>query len=197
MPEGPEIRTNSNFINTICKDKNFHGTPEKSSVYKSPAFEFKSTKYSITSNSRGKELSLSLQCQEDPNNRVRLIFRFGMSGKFVFTSSEDVPKHAHLKFSCIVEGKTHFLSFVDTRRFGSWHVMETGWGENRGPDIVDEYDAFRKNVLDNLDESVFGRAICECMLNQEYFNGIGNYLRAEVLYRQVVSYVCDRQITIT
>lgn len=42
---------------------------------------------------------------------------------------------------------------------------------------------FRKNVLSNLPDKVFDRPICEALLNQKYFNGIGNYLRAEILYR--------------
>ncbi len=31
--------------------------------------------------------------------------------------------------------------------------------------------------------SVFSRPVCEVLLNQQYFNGIGNYLRAEILFR--------------
>ena len=42
---------------------------------------------------------------------------------------------------------------------------------------------FRENVLSNLSDSSFNRAICEVLLNQKFFNGIGNYLRAEILFR--------------
>ncbi|NXA96160.1 NEIL1 Endonuclease, partial [Melanocharis versteri] len=41
----------------------------------------------------------------------------------------------------------------------------------------------RENVLKNLDDRAFDKPICEVLLNQQYFNGIGNYLRAEILYR--------------
>nr|XP_013812457.1 PREDICTED: endonuclease 8-like 1 [Apteryx mantelli mantelli] len=41
----------------------------------------------------------------------------------------------------------------------------------------------RRNVLKNLADKAFDRPICEALLNQKYFNGIGNYLRAEILYR--------------
>lgn len=37
--------------------------------------------------------------------------------------------------------------------------------------------AFRDNVLNNLHNVAFNRPICEAMLNQQFFNGIGNYLR--------------------
>ena len=183
MPEGPEIRMNSMFINGICKDKSFNGKPEKSLVHKSSEILFNSGGYTISSTSRGKELSLVLQCQENSSNRVRILFRFGMTGKFVFTCEEDVPKHAHLKFFSVCDGKKYVLSFVDSRRFGSWQIVDDGWGDKRGPDIIDEYDAFKKNIFENLQQSAFHQPICECLLNQEYFNGIGNYLRAEILYR--------------
>lgn len=41
----------------------------------------------------------------------------------------------------------------------------------------------RENVLRNLEDKVFDRPICEALLDQRFFNGIGNYLRAEILYR--------------
>ncbi|KAH0619860.1 hypothetical protein JD844_014232, partial [Phrynosoma platyrhinos] len=40
-----------------------------------------------------------------------------------------------------------------------------------------------ENVLRNLSDKAFNKPICEALLNQKYFNGIGNYLRAEILYR--------------
>lgn len=43
--------------------------------------------------------------------------------------------------------------------------------------------ACRENVLKNLEDRAFDKPICEVLLNQKYFNGIGNYLRAEILYR--------------
>ncbi|KFZ62894.1 Endonuclease 8-like 1, partial [Podiceps cristatus] len=41
----------------------------------------------------------------------------------------------------------------------------------------------RENVLKNLADKAFDKPICEALLNQKFFNGIGNYLRAEILYR--------------
>ena len=41
----------------------------------------------------------------------------------------------------------------------------------------------RENVLKNLGDKAFDKPICEALLNQKFFNGIGNYLRAEILYR--------------
>merc|ERR1712203_828152 len=82
----------------------------------------------------------------------------------------------------IDEKPQQVLSFVDYRRFGRWE-LEGDWGKDRGPDPIYDYENFRKNVLDNLSAAPFNKPICETMLDQKYFNGIGNYLRAEILYR--------------
>ena len=192
MPEGPELCMNSRFVNNVCRGRLFAGKVVKSAVSKCVDVDFSSAAFVITSEARGKEMALTLQCSREPLNRLRLLFRFGMSGKFRFTPLDQVPKHAHLQFfsrpSTNDEKDTsqHVLSFVDVRRFGSWHVMPEGWGENRGPDPMFEYEAFRTNVLENLEDPAFNRPICEALLNQKYFNGIGNYLRAEILYRLAI-----------
>ncbi|XP_042864938.1 endonuclease 8-like 1 isoform X2 [Penaeus japonicus] len=86
------------------------------------------------------------------------------------------------KFYTIEEDPPMVLSFVDYRRFGRWEVDGT-WGSDRGPDPMWEYPSFRENILTNLKSAAFNKPICEAMLNQKFFNGIGNYLRAEILYR--------------
>jgi endonuclease VIII-like 1 len=77
------------------------------------------------------------------------------------------------------------LNFVDFRRFGRWE-MNADWGSDRGPCPITDYETFRKNIVDNLEDPAFKqKAICEVLLNQKFFNGIGNYLRAEILFRWV------------
>ncbi|XP_053568744.1 endonuclease 8-like 1 [Bombina bombina] len=52
-----------------------------------------------------------------------------------------------------------------------------------------------ENVLSHLTDNAFDKPICEVMLNQKYFNGIGNYLRAEILHRlQIPPFVQARPI---
>ena len=191
MPEGPELCINSRFVNRVCSGRLFKGKVVKSAVSKCSVVEFNSEAYTISSEAHGKEMALILRCSLEPQNKLRLLFRFGMSGKFKFSRSSEIPKHAHLQFFSWGSGpgggelaaSPDVLSFVDVRRFGTWRVMPVGWGESRGPDPMFDYDAFRSNVLDNLEDSAFNRPICEVLLNQKYFNGIGNYLRAEVLFR--------------
>ncbi|XP_042205671.1 endonuclease 8-like 1 isoform X2 [Homarus americanus] len=89
---------------------------------------------------------------------------------------------AFVRFFTLNEDTPMVLSFVDYRRFGRWEVKDT-WGLDRGPDPMWEYQSFRENVMTHLNLAAFNKPICEAMLNQKYFNGIGNYLRAEILYR--------------
>jgi len=55
-------------------------------------------------------------------------------------------------------------------------------GVKRGPDIIKKFEEFENNVLSNLHRAVFDKPICEVLLDQKYFNGIGNYLRSTILY---------------
>ncbi|XP_051979045.1 endonuclease 8-like 1 [Xyrauchen texanus] len=193
MPEGPELHLASLFVNRMCEGVVFSGAVEKSEVSKNPEVPFCCDAYCIKAQSRGKEVRLTLSPIKSENYNKRkvskdqsqqpmnVVFRFGMSGFFRFTAVDDLPKHAHLRFYTN-ETPRKVLSFVDPRRFGSWQPHGI-WQPDRGPCIMFEYESFRENVLSNLSDKAFDRPICETLLNQKYFNGIGNYLRAEILYR--------------
>ncbi|XP_072526864.1 endonuclease 8-like 1 isoform X2 [Salminus brasiliensis] len=191
MPEGPELHLASLFVNKVCTGVVFTGAVAKSEVSKGPQVPFSSDAYRISAVSRGKEVCLTLTpIKSDTKSKLKaeeeqspmdVVFRFGMSGYFRFTTVEDLPKHAHVQFYTR-EDPQRVLSYVDARRFGSWQPNGT-WQRDRGPCVMFEYERFRQNVLSNLSDKAFDRPICEVLLNQKYFNGIGNYLRAEILYR--------------
>ncbi|KAM4572830.1 endonuclease 8-like 1 isoform 1-T2 [Odontesthes bonariensis] len=192
MPEGPELHLASLYVNRMCGGVVFSGPVIKSEVSKNPDVPFTCEAYRITATSRGKEVKLTLTPikSDEPKRRAKageaeqpmdIVLRFGMSGYFRFTAEDELPKHAHLRFYT-KEKPCRVLSFVDARRFGSWQSNGT-WQPDRGPCIMFEYKSFRENVLSHLSDRAFDRPICEVLLNQKYFNGIGNYLRAEILYR--------------
>lgn len=156
MPEGPELHLASLFVNKMCEGVVFTGSVVKSEVSKNPDVPFTCDAYRIAATSRGKEVKLTLtpMKSDDPNPRVKagqavepmdIVFRFGMSGFFRFTGEDDIPKHAHLRFYS-KEKPCRVLSFVDARRFGSWHPNGT-WQADRGPCIMFEYKSFRLVVL--------------------------------------------------
>lgn len=180
MPEGPELYLTSCYINKVCKDRIFGGAVVKSDVNKNCEIPW-NCNYRISAASRGKELKLKLTNIENSQELV-ILMRFGMTGTFQFTSVKGIPKHSHLRFYTADKKSKRILNFVDTRRFGKWELSDQ-WSKDRGPDPMFEYENFRENVLSNLSQPVFNKPICEVLLNQKYFNGIGNYLRAEILYR--------------
>lgn len=206
MPEGPELHLASLYVNKMCNGLIFTGAVRKSEVSKSPDVSFTCQAYRITATSRGKEVKLTLtpmKGQDQADQPMDIVFRFGMSGYFRLTTEDELPKHSHLRFYSNEE-PCRVLSFVDTRRFGSWQPGGT-WQLSRGPCVITEYKSFRsvtmsasltqpsasltrslsrrENVLLHLSDRAFDRPICEVLLNQKYFNGIGNYLRAEILFR--------------
>ncbi|TKS73488.1 Endonuclease 8-like 1 [Collichthys lucidus] len=192
MPEGPELHLASLYVNKMCNGVVFTGAVRKSEVSKNPDVPFICEAYRITATSRGKEVRLTLtpMKSDDPKQRVKagqadqpmdIVFRFGMSGYFRFTTEDELPKHAHLCFFS-KEKPCRVLSFVDVRRFGSWQPSGV-WQPGRGPCIMFEYKNFSLQILSHLSDRAFDRPICEVLLNQKYFNGIGNYLRAEILFR--------------
>lgn len=209
MPEGPELYKNSQFVNKVCKGLIFSGKIVKSAVsIKNPDVDFPACNYSIHSESRGKEMALILtplnsdskgkrikkeNDNEREKKRTRILFRFGMSGKFTFGAVKDMHKHAHLNFYT-KEKPVMVLSFVDVRRFGRWELTDM-WSKDRAPDPMFEYEEFRSNILDNLTDRIFNKPLCEVMHNQKYFNGIGNYLRAEIIFRAgIPPFTCARSV---
>lgn len=156
MPEGPELHLASLYVNKMCSGVVFTGPVRKSEVSKSPDVPFTCEAYRITATSRGKEVKLTLtpiksddtkqgvkSCEAD--QPMDIVFRFGMSGYFRFTTEDELPKHAHLRFYS-KESPCRVLSFVDTRRFGTWQPGGM-WQPGRGPCIMFEYKSFRLEMF--------------------------------------------------
>merc|ERR1712217_887116 len=149
MPEGPELRLAANFINKVASQHLFTGKVVKSDLAtKLCEVPFEAETFSLQAESRGKELKVYLDPQNDENQKQtkkkkseslpeqpvkHLLFRFGMSGCFKLTSVNEIPKHAHLRF--FTKNGQDVLSFVDYRRFGTW-IINGEWGADRGPDSV-------------------------------------------------------------
>lgn len=104
MPEGPELHISCLFINKSVKGLTFSGKPLKSDVSKNPIIEWDVPFYKITASSRGKEMKLWLEeCSPSGTKlmqprKMSILFRFGMSGLFKLTTTDDIPKHSHLRF---------------------------------------------------------------------------------------------------
>jgi len=174
MPESPELKLMVKYINDNTKSKTFYKV-EKSSVTKND-FDNINEEFKIEAESRGKELRLKIYLKEETKD---LYMSMGMSGNWFFSSINKMKKHSHLNFYT-TDGDV--LCFVDPRRFGKWK-FNSNWNKDRSPDMVLDYTSFYNNLKDNINNRALTKPICEVLMNQKYFNGIGNYLRAEILDR--------------
>ena len=183
MPELAELRLSSDYVNEHVAGKTFNKIV-KNPKHKGIEVVVPYDEFIIQTESRGKELKMKII--GEPNfdkgcglkTMSQLMFGFGMTGSFVFTKNTEIPKYAHLQFHT-TDG--YVLSFVDVRRFGRWKFGT--WNKDRSPDPTTEYDKFVKHIYDNINTTAFNKPIYELLMNQKYCNGIGNYLRAEILGR--------------
>jgi endonuclease VIII-like 1 len=180
MPELAEVKIMSDYINSVCSDQDFTSISFSESAQTRRLGIVQPTDlqiFSIKAESRGKELILNLIQGESVYLKIK--FAMGMSGFWFLSDQDRLPKHTHLKFNSI-SGKS--LCLVDARRFARWNVVES-WSPDRSPCPMTDFTEFKHHVLTNLHKKEFDKPIHLVMMNQKYFNGIGNYLRAEILFR--------------
>lgn len=185
MPEISEVRIMSEFINSVANNVNhFVGISKNPEHKNKTSLLLPFSNFQLRALSRGKELKLSfidLDFKYESQKNMDMVFTMGMSGNWNY--SQDIfkiPKHTHLM---IMDSKGGILGMNDVRRFARWDWRD--WNPERGPDPFIDPDLFEENILKGISKGskVFELPIYEALMNQEYFNGIGNYLRAEILGR--------------
>ncbi len=176
MPEGPEIRIMSDFINKNCEDKIFKKSFHVQKGNNPEEFKLKE-QFKISAETNGKELVLNVY--HDVSDPIKISVFMGMSGnwKWVRTSEWNTTKFIRLRFDTI-DGWSLILYGL---YMGPKYKIG-GFSTKRGPDSIKDFYKFKSNILDNLDKKIFDKPICEVILDQNYFNGVGNYLRSTILY---------------
>jgi len=182
MPELAEVKIMSEYINDVCRNEDFTSISFSPNAVKRGMSIVQDSDlqiFSIEAESRGKELMLSIK--QGGNIFMKISCSMGMTGNWIFCDRNLDVKHGQMKFHSI-SGKT--LVLVDMRHFAKWKVVED-WSNKRGPCPLTEHDKFRQHILKGLEKSnkTFQKPILEVTMDQKWFNGIGNYLRAEILYR--------------
>jgi endonuclease VIII-like 1 len=177
MPELAEIMIMSDFINDKSENKTYNNLffIEKGNTVINSNLTNKHFK--VKSNSAGKELSISIY--HDVAYFDISVF-MGMSGNWSFipTKNWNDIKHVRLRLDTI-DG---FSLLLHGGYLGPKYKIGRFNGVKRGPDPIKEFNLFKNNILTNLDNKVFDKPICDVLLNQTYFSGIGNYLRSTILY---------------
>ena len=176
MPESPEVRIMSNYINKNvgCEtfEKMYH--VEKGNNPQQLNFE----NFKLNSDYSGKELTLFIN---DFNNKETKISVFmGMSGnwKWVPTDTWNETKFIRLR----LDSKSGNSLILYGGYMGPKYRIGGFKGVKRGPDITKDFDKFKLNIFQNIDSKIFDNPICDVLLNQTYFNGIGNYIRSTILH---------------
>lgn len=178
MPELPELRISADFINQKSQHrfiKAFH--IEKGNNPK--PFEIEE-QFNVSAQSSGKELLINFSNMSGDDLKIWVFM--GMSGNWKYVKTEDwnSTKFTRMRLD---DETGHSLLLYGGFMGPKYSVGKPFTGTKRGPDPTKKFEEFKSNVLENLDKKVFDKPLCEVLLNQEYFNGIGAYLTAEIVGR--------------
>jgi formamidopyrimidine-DNA glycosylase len=176
VPELAELRLTADYINGVTSGVTFDDV-QKNPEHKGVEVDLHSDQFRISAESRGKELMIHIDHLSEPGEK--LLMTMGMSGHFQWADvGMPLPKHTHLAFT----SDRGVLCFVDVRRFGKWKLAGN-WSANRGPDPVAEHCQFIEVVKQAAAGRNGDKPIHLALMDQSLFNGIGNYLRSELIYR--------------
>jgi endonuclease VIII-like 1 len=177
MPELAEIKICSDYINHHSKGKTFTKVyhVQKGNI---PVDSNLLENFKLESESNGKELILTLNHDD---TCIKISVFMGMSGNWLFTPTKDWQNR---KFTRLRLDTTDGHSLLLWGLYMGPKYRVGGFtGVKRGPDPTKDFKNFKNLVLENLDKKTFDKPICEALLDQKYFNGIGAYLTAEIVGR--------------
>ena len=177
MPELAELKIMSDYINQNVKDKTFTKLyhVEKGNI---PVDSNLIENFKLEADSNGKELVLKLYHE---NVDISISVFMGMSGNWLFTPTETWydRKFTRMRLDT-TDGNSLLLYGL---YMGPKYRLGGFTGVKRGPDPTKDFDTFKQNIISNLDKAIFNKPICEALLDQKYFNGIGAYLTSEIVGR--------------
>ena len=176
MPELAELKIMADYINAGAKEKEFDRIfhVEKGNIPKE--FSLGDGPFRLSAESNGKELTLRIY--HDAALTEISVF-MGMSGNWMWLPTKDWSDR---NFTRLRIDSTDGNSLLLYGLYMGPKYKVGKFGTKRGPDPTKSFDEFKQNVLDSLHLKAFDKPICEALLEQKYFNGIGNYLRSTILY---------------
>jgi len=176
MPELAELKIMADYINHGAKEKKFKKIyhVEKGNIPK--VFSLVEGEFQISAESNGKELLLYVY--HDVASFKISVF-MGMSGNWLWLPTKDWNDRSFVRLRLDAVDGTSLLLYG---LYMGPKYKVGGFATKRGPDPTKDFSAFKKNIEDCLHLKAFDKPICEALLDQKYFNGIGNYLRSTILY---------------
>lgn len=180
MPEQPETRIMSNFFNHVLGHQKIIRV-EKSPISKNKCdlTRLSGKSWDVRSEFRGKEMMVILSSEEESH---RLKIGFARIGALHLCDVSSIPdnfdKVAMLRFYT----DSQILYLYDFTRFSQWRWSET-FDTNRSPDIVTQHNDWRDRLYIHRKSKFLKRPVFEVIMDQRFFNGIGNFSRSEILNR--------------
>jgi DNA-formamidopyrimidine glycosylase len=177
MPEGPEVHAISDVLHARLAGLRLDSfeVTEKSRYFRTKLANIEILSGKVLSQvcCRGKKL---IFCFEDD---VFMISSLGMEGAWQFAEG----KHSGIKLR--MEGMSVF--YDDSRHFGTLVIVDSVdkmWDQlsDVGPDLISDDVSFEDYHQLLQRKNLQKMKICVFVMEQKYFSGIGNYLRAEILY---------------
>lgn len=191
MPEGPEVANTAKQLNEFSDSKiiSLKITKDFKHQYLEVLFEVLPVKI-ISVSSYGKKILFHLRtCPENPEKIIEedilMVSSLMMTGYW----SREEGTHCRL----ILELEHGIKIFYnDVRNFGNIEIFCYGdkedYLQNFGPDLLKS--ALSKEVWLKIFRSHNNKVICKMLLEGSIIAGIGNYLRAEILYHARINPLC-------
>jgi len=190
MPEGPEVKTTVDFLKsyegkTLRSLKVLTGRYTKKPINNINNPNWKTPLLLENVNCKGKFIYFNFK------ENVCLFNTLGMTGMW----SNRPSKHARIRFE--FDDKDNYLYFNDTRNFGTLKIVLNKKDLDKklnslGPDILEDDISCQSFI--NRFTSKPNKTIAECLMNQSVVSGVGNYLKAEILYASRIApnrKICD------
>ena len=176
MPEGPEVKIASDYFNEFfltSKEIEFEIISEYyndkyAGIFNTVKNHLKNNKLTYTI---GKNIFIDLDNDEIFN------FHLGMTGGW----SNELIKHCHFR----VFDSNNEIFFKDVRKFGNMKIITRSHFNEK---FNAKYDLINKSYnlkihLNYLETKIKSRkSICSIIMDQNYFPGVGNYIKSESLY---------------
>lgn len=177
MPELPEIAHFRKFADEAFLNKKVQKiTFGAAKPLQQPEAKFREAfeKHSFT---RSHQLGKYLFFESD--SKKWLVFHFGMTGHFDFSSEKELPKHSILTF--YFGDHTHF-SFVCPRKFGKVWITGSVEEFKNSHNLGDDATKIKKSdFMDLMDKNT--SAIKSFLMDQHNIAGIGNVYTDEILFQ--------------
>lgn len=200
MPEGPECyRLAQKMDKALCLKKLVrievvggrykNHSPPSDLQYLNDISAEKLVRF-VSVRAKGKLIYMSL------DNDIHLVSTLGLMGKWVKTAS----KHKCIKITyCCCEpdtlslGKEMSLYFVDQIHYGTFGILLSSFELNKklatiGPSVL-EPEELTWEKFHSICRKHNKKALPEFLMNQKWLSGIGNYLKAEIMYQARCSIV--------